>query len=41
MNVKGLPFADNEDGFLWAAGLIAASALAVYMLMRRVGVFKL
>jgi zinc transporter len=41
MNVKGLPFADNEDAFLWTAGLMVASALAVYLLMRRVGVFKL
>jgi zinc transporter len=41
MNVKGLPFAETEDAFLWAAALMAASALAVYLLMRRVGVFKL
>ena len=41
MNVKGLPFTDNEDAFLWAAALMAASAVAVYLLMRRVGVFKL
>jgi zinc transporter len=41
MNVKGLPFGDNEDAVLWAAAVMAASALAVYLLMRRVGVFKL
>jgi zinc transporter len=41
MNVKGLPFGENEDGFLWVAGVMAASAVAVYLLMRRVGVFKL
>jgi zinc transporter len=41
MNTKGLPFADSEEAFFWAATLMAASALAVYPLMRRVGVFKL
>jgi zinc transporter len=41
MNIKGLPFAEGEDGFLWVAAVMAASALAVYLLMRRVGVFKL
>jgi zinc transporter len=41
MNTKGLPFADSEDAFLWAAALMVASALAVYLVMRRVGVFKL
>jgi len=41
MNTKGLPFADNENAFLWAAALMIASALAVYLLMRRVGVFRL
>ena len=41
MNTKGLPFTDNESGFLLAAALMAASAVAVYLLMRRVGVFKL
>jgi len=41
MNTKGLPFTDNEDAFLWAAALMVASAVAVYLIMRRVGVFKL
>jgi zinc transporter len=41
MNIKGLPFAEIEDGFLWVAGVMALSALAVYLIMRRVGVFKL
>ncbi|HEY4404611.1 MAG TPA: CorA family divalent cation transporter [Xanthobacteraceae bacterium] len=41
MNIKGLPFTETEDGFLWAAALMAASALAVYMLLRRIGAFKL
>jgi len=41
MNTKGLPFTDNENAFLWASALMVGSALAVYLLMRRVGVFKL
>jgi zinc transporter len=41
MNTKGLPFTDNESAFLWASALMVASALAVYLVMRRVGVFKL
>jgi zinc transporter len=41
MNTKGLPFTDNENAFLWACVLMVASAVAVYLLMRRVGVFKL
>jgi len=41
MNTKGLPFADSENAFLWASALMVASAVAVYLLMRRVGVFKL
>jgi zinc transporter len=41
MNTKGLPFTDNESAFLWAAVLMVGSAIAVYLIMRRVGVFKL
>jgi Mg2+ and Co2+ transporter CorA len=41
MNTKGLPFAEAEDAFLWAAALMLASALAVYLLLRRIGIFKL
>src|SRR5262249_17819814 len=41
MNTKGLPFTDNESAFLWASALMVGSAIAVYLLMRRVGVFKL
>jgi len=41
MNTKGLPFTDNDSAFLLAAALMVGSALAVYLLMRRVGVFKL
>lgn len=41
MNTKGLPFTDNESAFLWTSALMVGSAIAVYLLMRRVGVFKL
>jgi len=41
MNTKGLPFTDVETGFLWAMGLVIGSSLAVYLIMRRIGVFKL
>jgi zinc transporter len=41
MNTKGLPFTDNESAFLWATALMIGSAIAVYLIMRRVGVFKL
>jgi zinc transporter len=41
MNTKGLPFAEAEDAFLWAAALMVASAVAVYLLLRRIGIFKL
>jgi hypothetical protein len=29
MNTKGLPFADNENAFLWVTALMIGSALAV------------
>jgi zinc transporter len=40
MNTKGLPFADDESGFLWAMVLIVVSSIAVYAVMRRIGIFK-
>lgn len=40
MNTKGLPFTEMEEAFLWAAGIMAASSVAVYLLMRRIGIFK-
>jgi len=40
MNTKGLPFTENEAAFLLASGLMFGSALAVYLIMRRIGVFK-
>ena len=40
MNTKGLPFTEMEEAFLWAACIMIASSLAVYLLMRRIGIFK-
>jgi zinc transporter len=41
MNTKGLPLTDVETGFLWASALMIGASLAVYLIMRRIGVFKL
>jgi len=41
MNTKGLPLTDVETGFLWAAGLMVFSSLVVYLIMRRIGIFKM
>ncbi len=40
MNMKGLPFSDMEGAFLWAALIMILSAVCVYLLIRRIGVFK-
>jgi zinc transporter len=40
MNTKGLPFTDDEMGFWWAMALVAISSIAVYAVMRRIGIFK-
>jgi zinc transporter len=40
MNTKGPPFADDESGFLWAMALVVLSSVAVYAVMRRIGIFK-
>jgi zinc transporter len=40
MNTKGLPFTDDETGFLWAMALVVVSSIAVYAVMRRIGIFK-
>lgn len=40
MNTKGLPLTDVEGGFIWAMALLLSSSLAVYLVMRRIGVFK-
>ena len=40
MNTKGLPFTDNENAFLLAMVLLIGSSIAVYLVMRRLGIFK-
>jgi zinc transporter len=40
MNVKGLPFTENETGFLWTMGILVVSSIAVYLVMRQIGVIK-
>lgn len=40
MNNKDLPFIDQEGGFWWSMGLIIASSLGVYLLLRLTGLFK-
>ncbi|MFT4120634.1 transporter [Bradyrhizobium sp.] len=40
MNTKGLPLTDVDEGFLWAALLMATSVGAAYLFMRRTGIFK-
>ena len=40
MNTKGLPFAEDPDGFLWAAALMIAATVGVYFLMKRIGALK-
>src|SRR5882757_4078804 len=40
MNTKGLPLTDVETGFMWAAGLIVASSVAAFLIMKRVGVIR-
>jgi zinc transporter len=40
MNTKGLPFADLETAFLWAASLMLLSSLAAYFIMKRIGIIR-
>ena len=40
MNVKGLPFTDVETGFLSAMTFVLGASLAVYLLLRRIGIFR-
>jgi zinc transporter len=40
MNTKGLPLTDVDEGFLWAAALMASSIGLAYLFMRRTGIFK-
>jgi zinc transporter len=40
MNVKGIPFADFDNGFPWVAGLMVAAAGVTYLVMRRLGILR-
>jgi zinc transporter len=40
MNVKGLPFIENESGFLWSMVILLVSSTAVYLLLRQRGMFR-
>lgn len=40
MNLKGLPFADDPDGSLYAFGLMAVSVIAVLLVLRWIGVLR-
>jgi zinc transporter len=41
MNTKGIPFADSDTGFLWAMALVFGAWIVVFLIMRRIGIFKL
>jgi zinc transporter len=40
MNLKGMPFAEDENGFLWVTALLLGVSALVYLLMRKIGVLK-
>jgi len=40
MNVKGLPFTDDDTGFLWAVGIVAAASAVTIWTLRRLGVLR-
>jgi zinc transporter len=40
MNVKGLPFTENENGFLWSVLILVVSSVGAYLLMRQIGVIQ-
>ncbi len=40
MNVKGLPFTDDEFGFTYAVAMCALSSLAMYVAVRRMGILR-
>jgi zinc transporter len=39
MNTKGLPFTDMETAFLWATVRMIGSAICVYLMIWRLGIF--
>jgi zinc transporter len=40
MNTKGLPLTEDPNGFLIAAGLMMASVVALWLVMKRIGALK-
>ncbi len=40
MNTKGLLFGDNDNAFVLAMILLFGSSIAVYVIMRRLGIFR-
>jgi zinc transporter len=40
MNVKGIPFADLDNGFPWVVVLMLACAGITYLGMRRLGILR-
>jgi zinc transporter len=40
MNIRGMPLAGDNTGFLWVIGLMIGSGLATYWILRAIGVLK-
>jgi zinc transporter len=40
MNVKGLPFTDDEFGLIYALAMRVLSSLAMYVAVRRMGILR-
>ena len=40
MNVKGLPFTENDSGFLWSIAILAGASAFVFWLLRRSGILN-
>jgi zinc transporter len=40
MNTKGLPFTENESGFLWSMAIAVGSSLVAYLAMLWIGILK-
>jgi zinc transporter len=40
MNVKGLPFTDDEFGLIYALAMCVLSSLAMYVAVRRMGILR-
>jgi zinc transporter len=40
MNVKGIPFTEHESGFPWVFGLLVASTVLAYYVLKRLGLLN-